>query len=117
MEPVFSKLTAQRRKVLMAVVQGEATGKVLMVGVMNRKAFEKTMKTGLVTFWSREQKKLWTKGETSEKYLKVKKVLMDCDCDTILIIAQPIGPTCHTGAVSCFENPDGTERIYKSPER
>lgn len=112
----FSKLTVQRRKVVMVVVQDETTSKVLMVGVMNKKAFEKTLKTKRVTLWSRSQKKLWTKGETSGHYLLVKKILVDCDGDTLLVMADPIGPTCHTGATSCFDEVDGTARVYERSE-
>lgn len=85
-----------------AVVQDEETGKVLMVGYMNAEALAKTEAEKVVTFFSRSKQRLWTKGETSGHFLQVKTVLVDCDQDTILIKAHPIGPTCHTGADTCF---------------
>ena len=86
-----------------AIVQDAETHKVLMLGFMNRKAFNKTEKSGKVTFYSRVRKKLWTKGETSGNFLDVKEILIDCDSDTILIKAIPTGAVCHTGADTCFE--------------
>ncbi|WP_028524315.1 bifunctional phosphoribosyl-AMP cyclohydrolase/phosphoribosyl-ATP diphosphatase HisIE [Runella limosa] len=85
-----------------AVVQDEETGKVLMVGYMNAEALAKTEAEKVVTFFSRSKQRLWTKGETSGHFLQVKTVLLDCDQDTILIKVHPIGPTCHTGADTCF---------------
>ena len=86
-----------------AVVQDEQTGKVLMLGYMNREAYEKTEAEGIVTFFSRSKQRLWTKGETSGHFLHVKQILVDCDGDTLLIKARPDGPTCHTGADTCFD--------------
>lgn len=86
-----------------AIIQDVATNKVLMMGYMNKEAFEKTQKEGKVTFFSRSKKRLWTKGETSENYLMVKEILLDCDGDTLLIKAVPAGPTCHTGADTCWK--------------
>jgi phosphoribosyl-ATP pyrophosphohydrolase/phosphoribosyl-AMP cyclohydrolase len=85
-----------------AIVQDAKTQKVLMLGFMNREAFEKTKGSNLVTFFSRSRQKLWTKGETSGNYLDVKEILLDCDWDTILIKANPAGAICHTGADTCF---------------
>ncbi len=85
-----------------AVVQDHRTKEVLMVGFMNPAAWEKTMRTGMVTFWSRTRQTLWTKGETSGNFLRVRRVWIDCDDDTVLVEADPKGPTCHTGARSCF---------------
>lgn len=85
-----------------AVVQDHMTGKVLMLGYMNQASFAKTQAEQVVTFFSRSKQRLWTKGETSGNFLHVKDILVDCDQDTILIKAQPIGPTCHTGADTCF---------------
>lgn len=84
------------------IVQEESTGEILMLGFMNEEAFKKTKEIGKVTFWSRTNKKLWTKGETSGNFLIVKRIYTDCDNDTILIKAEPKGPTCHTGNKSCF---------------
>ena len=85
-----------------AVIQDADTGKVLMLGYMNREAYDKTVAENIVTFFSRSKQRLWTKGETSDNFLYVKEVLADCDGDTILIKASPAGPTCHTGDDTCF---------------
>lgn len=85
-----------------AVIQDAVTNKVLMLGFMNREAYEKTVQTGLVTFWSRTRNCLWTKGETSGNVLRVVKILIDCDNDTLLIKVNPAGPVCHTGADTCW---------------
>ena len=85
-----------------AIVQDNDTNKVLMLGFMNEEAYEKTMQTGKVTFFSRTRNCLWTKGETSGNVLKVISVLVDCDNDTLLVKAHPTGPVCHTGADTCF---------------
>ena len=85
-----------------AIVQDNDTNKVLMLGFMNEEAYEKTMQTGKVTFFSRTRNCLWTKGETSGNVLKVISVLVDCDKDTLLVKAHPTGPVCHTGADTCF---------------
>jgi phosphoribosyl-ATP pyrophosphohydrolase/phosphoribosyl-AMP cyclohydrolase len=85
-----------------AVVQHHATNEVLMVGFMNQDAWEATLRKGLVTFWSRERKTLWTKGETSGNFLHVTRIQADCDRDTLLIGVDPVGPVCHTGSPSCF---------------
>jgi phosphoribosyl-ATP pyrophosphohydrolase len=91
------------------VIQHANTLQVLMLGYMNEEALEKTKAEGRVTFYSRSKDRLWTKGETSENYLIVEEILPDCDNDTLLIKALPQGPTCHTGATSCFreETPKG----------
>lgn len=91
---------------LPVIVQDSSTLKVLMLGYMNREAFEKTVAEGHVTFYSRTRSTLWTKGETSGHYLIVKQMYKDCDSDTLLIMADPIGPTCHRGTLSCFDTPD-----------
>jgi phosphoribosyl-AMP cyclohydrolase len=86
-----------------AVVQDAATHRVLMVGYMNREAFDKTLATGRVTFYSRSRQKLWTKGESSGHYLLLKSVATDCDADALLLAAEPLGPgVCHDGYESCF---------------
>ncbi len=91
---------------LPVVIQDARTLKVLMLGYMNREAFEKTAAEGVVTFWSRGRQCLWTKGETSGNYLHVVEMFADCDSDTLLIKARPDGPTCHRGTVSCFDTPE-----------
>jgi len=85
-----------------AIVQDFSTQKVLMLGFMNQEALHQTQITGLVTFFSRTKKRLWTKGEESGNHLFVKQILVDCDKDTLLIKAQPKGPVCHTGADTCW---------------
>ncbi len=86
-----------------AIVQDVVTNKVLMLGYMNAEAVDKTMECGKVTFFSRSKQRLWTKGETSGNFLSLKEVLVDCDQDTLLIRAEPKGPTCHTGSDTCFD--------------
>ena len=89
---------------LPVVIQDYMTLRVLMLGYMNKEAYEKTVSTGLVTFYSRTRNTLWTKGETSGNFLHVKEILSDCDNDTILVKAAPDGPTCHRGTESCFDS-------------
>ena len=85
------------------VVQDATTQRVLMVGYMNRQAFDTTVATGHVTFFSRSRQKLWTKGETSGHFLNLKSIHTDCDADALLILAEPVGPgVCHNGFESCF---------------
>lgn len=91
---------------LPVIVQDATTLKVLMLGYMNREAFDKTVAEGKVTFWSRSRECLWTKGETSGNYLHVVEMLKDCDSDTLLVKARPDGPTCHRGTPSCFDTPE-----------
>jgi len=91
---------------LPAIIQDARTSKVLMLGYMNREAYEKTRSEGLVTFWSRTRQCLWTKGETSGHFLHVRQMYKDCDSDTLLITAIPDGPVCHRGTRSCFDTPD-----------
>jgi phosphoribosyl-ATP pyrophosphohydrolase/phosphoribosyl-AMP cyclohydrolase len=88
---------------LPAVIQDAETGKVLMLGYMNREAYDKTVTDKIVTFFSRSKQRLWTKGETSNNFLHVREILVDCDGDTLLIKANPAGPVCHTGADTCFD--------------
>lgn len=85
-----------------AIVQDARTKNVLMLGFMNREAYDKTVATGKVTFWSRSRNCLWTKGETSGNYLNLVEVRNDCDKDTLLVKAIPDGPTCHTGTDTCW---------------
>ena len=91
---------------LPVIVQDAVTLRVLMLGYMNRESFELTQAEGRVTFFSRTRQTLWTKGETSGHYLLVKDMYVDCDGDTLLIKATPIGPTCHRGTTSCFDTPE-----------
>lgn len=85
-----------------AIIQHVVSGEVLMLGYMNQEALNVTLSSGKVTFWSRTKERLWTKGETSENYLNVVSVTPDCDNDTLLVLVNPVGPTCHKGNNSCF---------------
>lgn len=85
-----------------AVIQDASSKQMLMLGYMNREAIQKTLDTGKVTFYSRTKQRLWTKGESSGNFLLLKEILLDCDGDTLLIKAEPVGPVCHTGADTCF---------------
>jgi phosphoribosyl-AMP cyclohydrolase len=86
-----------------AIVQDHQDGRVLMLGFMDQVAFDKTVSTGRVTFFSRTRNKLWTKGETSGHYLLLKRLEVDCDLDTVLVHAEAVGPgVCHAGYRSCF---------------
>jgi phosphoribosyl-ATP pyrophosphohydrolase/phosphoribosyl-AMP cyclohydrolase len=96
LQPDFSK------GLVPAIIQDAQTRKVLMLGYMNEEAYMKTLAEKRVTFFSRSKNRLWTKGETSENYLDVVDVAIDCDQDTLLIQTNPAGPTCHTGADTCF---------------
>ena len=87
---------------LPAIVQDAASGSVLMLGYMNREALAATQASGRVTFWSRRKKRLWTKGETSGNFLELCSISADCDGDTLLILARPLGPACHLGTRTCF---------------
>ena len=108
---------------LAAVVQDAKTQRVLMVGYMNREAFQKTVSTGRVTFFSRSRSQLWTKGESSGHYLLLKSIATDCDGDALLVLAESIGPgVCHKGYESCFYRTyqegvwNETERRVYNPE-
>lgn len=94
------------------IVQNNQTLQVLMLGYMNNAALEKTRNEGVVTFFSRSKQRLWTKGETSGNFLYVKDIQIDCDSDTILVKAEPVGPTCHTGSTSCFQEETAKGFIY-----
>ena len=97
-----------------AIVQDNVTRKVLMLGFMNKEAYDKTVETGKVTFWSRTRNCLWTKGETSGNFLNVKEILLDCDQDTLLIKARPDGPVCHTGADTCWNEQNSVDLNFLS---
>ncbi len=96
------KLKFDGQGLLPAIIQDWLDGTVLMLGYMNQEAMAKTLATKRVHFWSRSRNTLWEKGETSGHTLHVKELFIDCDADTILVKAQPVGPTCHTGARACF---------------
>ena len=92
-----------------AIIQDAMTKNVLMLGFMNEDAYQKTVETGHVTFWSRTRQTLWTKGETSGHFLNLVDMKVDCDNDTLLVKVNPIGPTCHTGTDTCW----GEENVLK----
>lgn len=96
-----------------AIIQDAATAKVLMLGFVNEEALQKTTDTGKVTFYSRSKQRLWTKGEESGHFLIVQSMALDCDNDTLLIKATPLGPTCHTGADTCWnEKNQSSDFLY-----
>ena len=95
------------------VIQDNTSLQVLMLVYMNEEAYKKTKKDKIVTFYSRSKSRLWTKGETSGNYLNVVEILSDCDNDTILIKVNPVGPVCHTGSTSCFDEDAIKGFIYK----
>ena len=95
-----------------AIIQDARTDKVLMLGFMNEEAYQRTMESKKVTFWSRSRQELWTKGETSGNYLNVVEILNDCDHDTLLVKAIPDGPTCHTGADTCWNETNEANPLY-----
>jgi len=112
MKPDFNKTNG----LIPAIIQNAITQQVLMLGYMNEEAFTKTQFEKRVTFYSRSRNELWTKGKTSGNYLNVVSMSLDCDNDTILIQAKPVGPTCHTGATTCFGEPDCKGYLYQLEE-
>ena len=98
-----------------AIIQDAETRVVLMLGFMNQEAYDKTIETGKVTFYSRSRQTLWTKGETSGNFLMFVSAKVDCDNDTLLIKAHPIGPTCHTGTDTCWAEENKFEGTNLAP--
>lgn len=94
----------QKSDLIPVIIQDQATKEILMLGFTNREAVELTLQTKTAWFWSRSRQELWNKGATSGHFLHVKEVYTDCDTDTLLYVCVPDGPTCHTGARSCFFN-------------
>ncbi|MBF4472065.1 MULTISPECIES: bifunctional phosphoribosyl-AMP cyclohydrolase/phosphoribosyl-ATP diphosphatase HisIE [Flavobacterium] len=92
-----------------AIIQDSETKNVLMLGYMNEESLQKTIETQKVTFFSRSKQRLWTKGEESGNFLELVDIKNDCDGDTLLIQAKPVGPTCHTGADTCWQEPNAQE--------
>lgn len=95
-----------------AIIQDAISNRVLMLGFMNQEAYDKTISSNLVTFYSRTKNRLWTKGEESGNFLDVVKIIVDCDNDTLLIKAKPRGPVCHTGADTCFEEKNTSSTLF-----
>jgi len=100
-----------------AIIQDNITSKVLMLGYMNQEAIDKTISTGLVTFFSRSKNRLWTKGEESGNFLHYISVSLDCDQDSLLIKANPAGPVCHTGADTCWNELNTSENFLLDLEK
>ena len=94
-----------------AIIQDAVTKNVLMLGFMNPDAYAKTLETGNVTFWSRSRQCLWTKGETSGNFLKLESIQADCDNDTLLVKAHPMGPTCHKGTDTCWGESNTMDQV------
>lgn len=94
------------------IVQNATSGKVLMQGYMNQAALDKTLETGLVTFFSRSKQRLWTKGEESGNNLNLVEISSDCDDDSLLVLVNPIGPTCHKGTESCWADSQSTDMSF-----
>lgn len=103
----------QKSELIPAIAQDADSGEVLMLGFANREAVERTLETKTAWFWSRSRRKLWNKGESSGNFLKIRKVMTDCDTDTLLYLCTPLGPTCHTGARSCFFNTIWEEKNHE----
>jgi len=97
-----------------AIVQDASSGIVLMLGYMNKAAAETTLELDKVTFFSRSKNRLWTKGETSENYLELVEMKMDCDADTLLVLTRPKGPSCHLGTQSCFGDEVSSDLAFLS---
>ncbi len=100
-----------------AIVQDDSTGKVLMLGFMNEAAVAQTLALQKVTFYSRSKQRLWTKGEESGHFLELKSITADCDQDTLLIKAHPVGPVCHTGADTCFNETNTADNFLTTLEQ
>lgn len=110
MNPDFSKY---EDGLMPVIIQDSISNKVLMLGFMNEESLAKTKADGKVTFFSRSKQRLWTKGETSNNFLLVKEIIVDCDNDTLLIKASPTGPVCHTGADTCFNENNSSFSLEK----
>lgn len=112
MKPDFNKTNG----LIPVIIQDEVSLQVLMLGYMNQEAYEKTLSEKKVTFFSRSKNRLWTKGETSGNFLWVRDIKLDCDDDTLLILAKADGPTCHKGTVSCFNTQPAKGFLYRLEE-
>jgi len=99
-------------KLIPAIIQDVNTNKVLMLGYMNQEAFDATMSSTRITFFSRSKNRLWTKGEESGNFLELKSVMVDCDADALLFKAHPLGPVCHTGADTCWDEKNHADDFF-----
>lgn len=111
------KLQYKDSGLIPAIVQDADTGEVLMLGYMNEEAVRRTLTSGDVWFYSRSRKEMWHKGETSGNRLIVKELWQDCDNDTILVKAKPLGPVCHTGSRTCFFQPLTKKSLAKGSQK
>ena len=100
-----------------AIIQDSQTSKVLMLGYMNKQAYDRTLEDNIVTFYSRSKERLWTKGETSGNYLKLISIMVDCDEDALLVKVKPIGVVCHTGSDTCFNESNESARFIDKLEQ
>jgi phosphoribosyl-AMP cyclohydrolase len=110
---IHDLIKLNEKGLICTVIQHHETGQVLMVGYMNRESLDYTLRERKACFWSRSRQKLWVKGETSGNFLHVKEVRTDCDADTLLVLCDPVGPTCHTNETSCFyRKVEGDGSVY-----
>jgi len=114
MRPDFEKYPD---KLVPAIIQDSETNVVLMLGYMNEEAYDQTLLQNSVTFYSRSKQRLWVKGETSGNFLSVEYVSLDCDNDCLLISVKALGPVCHTGAATCFNQPNQNKRFLETLEK
>ena len=112
---MYNELKFDQNGLIPAIVTDKRTGEVLMQAYMNKESLEKTIETGKVTFWSRSRQALWTKGETSGNFLNLCEIRVDCDADSLQVIALPEGPACHTGNRSCFYRKIEDGKIVEAP--
>ena len=103
-EKLINQLHFNHQGLIPTVVQNKTTGEILMLAYVNQESLDKTIESGIATFWSRSRQKLWMKGETSGNIQRVKEILVDCDCDAILYLVEQKGNACHTGRQTCFHN-------------
>lgn len=108
----MTKIADFSKGLIPAIIQDVLTGKVLMQGYMNEEALNHTLASGKVTFFSRSKNRLWTKGETSENYLEYVSHSVDCDQDSILVQAHPMGPVCHTGTATCWGEENRSKALF-----
>jgi phosphoribosyl-AMP cyclohydrolase len=101
-QELIDQIKFDEKGLIPAIAQDGETGEILMMAYINAESLRKTLETGNATFWSRSRRKLWMKGETSGNTLKVQQILIDCDCDTLILKVTPAGPACHTGERTCF---------------
>ena len=112
----FDNLKYDANGLIPAIIQDADTGEVLMMAYMNKQSLADSVRLGKTHFWSRSRQKYWMKGETSGNFLKVKSIYKDCDNDTILVLADPVGPVCHLNTRTCFVTEEGGMRGLDSDD-